>query len=104
MPRPEMPPQRYCLKAAVQTHNVVRVDGSPDRYRRSSNRVKLGRLTQTIDRLMDSSNQLREFARRQLMMSEVPADDLRREMMAVVRVGVHAHSKEVFAYRQSIRN
>jgi hypothetical protein len=74
---------------------MVLLNRSTDRYSRGSNFLWLSSLVQPNYRLLDSSDQFRNLARRQLMVSDILAHDHRREIQ-VAFVGVHdGHSKEV---------
>jgi hypothetical protein len=75
-----MPPKHLAFPAAVQADDVIVVNGSANRNRRGSlDDGFCRRFTESREGLMDGRNQGGELIRRDLMASEIRADDLRRE-------------------------
>jgi len=72
----EVTPQRLAAKAALETDNMVVLNGALDRHSRHSRRLGLNRRTELADGPLDRGDQRRELVRRQHVISDIAGNDL----------------------------
>jgi hypothetical protein len=73
----QMPAQHAALLPTIQAHDITAVNGSPNGNRRGSpNDGFWRRSTELSERLMNGRDQGAELIRRELVASEIRADDL----------------------------